>query len=103
MQSLACASLMKGAAPTLATSNKTTRRPVPAVPTPPVVLLRTLVFKTLGTVAMKMLDPLKMLAQVKTVFFFGLLTTIAAVAALLADLFVLPMLLRAWPPTQNNA
>ena len=41
--------------------------------------------------------PVLMLAQVKTVFYFGLLTTIAAIAALLADLFVLPLLLKAWP------
>jgi predicted RND superfamily exporter protein len=41
--------------------------------------------------------PILMLAQVKTVFYFGLLTTIAAIAALLADLFVLPLLLKAWP------
>ena len=43
--------------------------------------------------------PVLMFAEVKTVFYFGLLTTIAAVAALLADLFVLPLLLRAWPHT----
>ena len=41
--------------------------------------------------------PVLMFAEVKTVFYFGLLTTIAAIAALLADLFVLPLLLKAWP------
>ena len=45
--------------------------------------------------------PVLMLAEVKTVFYFGLLTTIAAIAALLADLFVLPLLLKAWPHTQK--
>jgi predicted RND superfamily exporter protein len=38
--------------------------------------------------------PILMFASVKTVFYFGLLTTIAAVAALIADLFMLPLLLR---------
>ena len=41
--------------------------------------------------------PVLMLAEVKTVFYFGLLTTIAAIAALLVDLFVLPLLLKLWP------
>ncbi len=41
--------------------------------------------------------PILMLASVKTVFYFGLLTTIAAAAALVADLFILPLLLRRWP------
>jgi predicted RND superfamily exporter protein len=41
--------------------------------------------------------PVLMLASVKSVFFFGLLTTIAAFAALLCDLLVLPLLLKAWP------
>jgi len=44
--------------------------------------------------------PVLMLAQVKTVVFFGLLTTIAALAALLTDLFGLPLLLRAWPASR---
>ena len=43
--------------------------------------------------------PVLMFAEVKTVFYFGLLTTIAAIAALLADLFVLPLLLKVWPHT----
>jgi len=41
--------------------------------------------------------PVLMLAQVKTVISFGLLTTVAAAAALFADLVILPLLLRAWP------
>jgi hypothetical protein len=41
--------------------------------------------------------PVLMLAGVKTVFYFGLLTTVAAIAALYADLFILPLLLRLWP------
>ncbi len=41
--------------------------------------------------------PVLMLASVKSVFYFGLLTTIAAFAALFCDLFVLPLLLKAWP------
>ena len=44
--------------------------------------------------------PVLMLAQVKTVVFFGLLTTIAALAALLTDLFGLPLLLKAWPASR---
>lgn len=48
--------------------------------------------------------PVLMLADVKTVYYFGLLTTVAALAALYADLFILPLLLRAWParPTQSS-
>lgn len=38
--------------------------------------------------------PILMLGQVKTVFYFGLLTTVAAVAALYADLVILPLSLR---------
>lgn len=41
--------------------------------------------------------PVLMLADVATVFDFGLLTTVAALAALLADLILLPLLLRIWP------
>ena len=41
--------------------------------------------------------PVLMLASVKTVVYVGLLTTIAAFAALLADLVLLPAMLRAWP------
>jgi predicted RND superfamily exporter protein len=47
--------------------------------------------------------PVLMLAQVKTVFFFGLLTTIAAVAALFSDLFALPLLLKVWPHRSQNS
>ena len=47
--------------------------------------------------------PVLMLAEVKTVFYFGLLTTIAAIAALLADLFLLPLLLKAWPARSKEA
>ena len=45
--------------------------------------------------------PVLMLADVKTVFYFGLLTTIAAAAALIADLFVLPLLLKWFPGRQS--
>jgi len=45
--------------------------------------------------------PILMLAQVKTVFYFGLLTTIAAIAALFADLFILPLLLRLFPARRD--
>ena len=38
--------------------------------------------------------PVLMMGQVKTVFYFGFLTTIAAVAALYADLVILPLCLR---------
>lgn len=38
--------------------------------------------------------PILMLASVKTVVYVGLLTTIAAVAALVADLFLLPLMLK---------
>lgn len=41
--------------------------------------------------------PVLMLAGVKTVVYFGLLTTLAAAAALYGDLFILPLLLKAWP------
>lgn len=40
--------------------------------------------------------PVLMLANVKTVFYFGLLTTVAALAALFADLTILPLLLRVY-------
>ncbi|MEE2786754.1 MAG: MMPL family transporter, partial [Myxococcota bacterium] len=43
--------------------------------------------------------PILMFAEVKTVFFFGLLTTVAAFAALVADLLLLPLLLRLFPRT----
>ncbi len=39
--------------------------------------------------------PVLMLGSVKTVVYFGLLVTIASVAALFADLIVLPILLKA--------
>ena len=42
--------------------------------------------------------PVLMLASIKTVVYFGLLTTVAAVAAIIGDLFVLPLLLRLFPP-----
>ena len=38
--------------------------------------------------------PLMMLSQLRSVFYFGLLTTIAAIGALLADLLLLPLLLK---------
>ncbi|MCP4871069.1 MAG: MMPL family transporter [Proteobacteria bacterium] len=41
--------------------------------------------------------PVLMLAEVKTVVAFGLLTSVAAVAALYADLIILPLLLRWFP------
>jgi len=41
--------------------------------------------------------PILMLGQVRTVFYFGLLTSVAAVAALYADLVILPLLLRLFP------
>lgn len=41
--------------------------------------------------------PVLMLGQVRTVFYFGLLTSVAAVAALYADLIILPLLLRLFP------
>lgn len=41
--------------------------------------------------------PVLMLASVTTVFAFGLLTTVAAIAALFGDLVLLPLLLRLWP------
>ena len=41
--------------------------------------------------------PVLMLADVKTVVYFGLLTSVAAVAALLGDLIMLPLLLKVWP------
>ncbi len=47
--------------------------------------------------------PVLMLAGVKTVFYFGLLTTVAAAAALVADLFLLPLLLKIWPPRRREA
>jgi predicted RND superfamily exporter protein len=40
--------------------------------------------------------PVLMLAEVKTVVAFGLLTSIAAAAALFGDLVLLPLLLKAW-------
>lgn len=46
--------------------------------------------------------PVLMLADVKTVFAFGLLTSVAAVAALYADLILLPLLLR-WFPRRPTA
>lgn len=46
--------------------------------------------------------PVLMLADVATVFDFGLLTSVAAIAALFGDLVMLPLLLRAWPPTPKN-
>ncbi len=36
-------------------------------------------------------------ASLKTVFYFGLLTAIASICALLADLIILPILLKIWP------
>ncbi len=41
--------------------------------------------------------PVLMLASVKTVIYFGLLTTISALAALFADLLLLPLILSAFP------
>jgi hypothetical protein len=41
--------------------------------------------------------PVLMLAQVKTLFYFGALTTFAAATAILGDLFMLPLLLKMWP------
>ncbi len=46
--------------------------------------------------------PILMLADVKTVFYFGLLTSLAAAAALIADLFLLPLLLRWWPKRRKT-
>ena len=56
--------------------------------------------------------PVLMLGSVKTVYYFGLLTTIAAAAALYGDLIVLPLLLRwfgpkktagrSWPERKNT-
>ncbi len=51
----------------------------------------------LTTVLLVIGYPVLLLAEVKTVIAFGLLTTVAAVAALFADLVVLPLLLRAFP------
>jgi len=45
--------------------------------------------------------PVLMLADVKTVVAFGLLTSVAAVAALYADLIILPLLLR-WFPRRHR-
>ena len=45
--------------------------------------------------------PILMFASLKTVFYFGLLTTVSALAALFADLFILPLLLRMWPPRKQ--
>jgi predicted RND superfamily exporter protein len=52
--------------------------------------------------------PVLMLAGVKTVVYFGLLTTVAAIAALYGDVLILPLLLRAFPgrrpaPSQGSA
>ncbi|OIP38285.1 MAG: hypothetical protein AUK47_12225 [Deltaproteobacteria bacterium CG2_30_63_29] len=47
--------------------------------------------------------PVLMLASVKTVVYFGLLTTIAAAAALFGDLFILPMLLKGMPARRKQA
>ncbi|MBH24596.1 MAG: hypothetical protein CMH57_09120 [Myxococcales bacterium] len=47
--------------------------------------------------------PILMLANVTTVVAFGLLTTVAALAALFGDLIILPLLLRAWPPRRQGA
>jgi uncharacterized protein len=46
--------------------------------------------------------PVLMLAGVKTVFYFGFLTTIGAVAAIFGDLFILPIMLRLWPPKAKS-
>ncbi len=47
--------------------------------------------------------PVLMLAGVKTVVYFGLLTTISALAALYGDLIILPLVLRIWPPKRPAA
>ncbi len=56
----------------------------------------------LTTVLLVLGYPVLMLAEVKTVVSFGLLTTVAAAAALYADLVVLPLLLRAWPSRRSG-
>lgn len=47
--------------------------------------------------------PVLMLASVKTVVYFGLLTTVSAIAALFADLLILPLILRAFPARHTEA
>ena len=42
--------------------------------------------------------PVLMLADVATVFYFGLLTTVAALAAIYGDLVMLPLLLKVFAP-----
>ncbi|MBF0237190.1 MAG: MMPL family transporter [SAR324 cluster bacterium] len=42
--------------------------------------------------------PVMMFASVKSVVYFGFLTTIAALTALLADLLLTPLMMRLWPP-----
>jgi predicted RND superfamily exporter protein len=46
--------------------------------------------------------PVLMLANVKTVFYFGLLTTVGSVAALFGDLFMLPIMLKIFPPKHRG-
>jgi predicted RND superfamily exporter protein len=46
--------------------------------------------------------PILMLAGVKTVVAFGLLTTVAAAAALYGDLVILPLVLSLWPPKRRE-
>ncbi|MGE0172380.1 MAG: RND family transporter [Oligoflexales bacterium] len=41
--------------------------------------------------------PVLMFAGVKTVYYFGFLTTIGAVAAIFGDLIILPIMLKLWP------
>jgi predicted RND superfamily exporter protein len=47
--------------------------------------------------------PVLMFAGVKTVVYFGLLTTVAAAAALFGDLVVLPLILRVFPQRDRSA
>lgn len=46
--------------------------------------------------------PIMLLSQLKSVFYFGLLTSIAAISAFIADLFLLPLLLRYIPNKGRN-
>ncbi|HJR60929.1 MAG TPA: MMPL family transporter [Vicinamibacterales bacterium] len=46
--------------------------------------------------------PVLMFAQVATVYYFGLLTSIAAVAGLAGDLVILPLLLRVFPAVRHR-
>ena len=57
---------------------------------------------TITTLLLVVGFPVLMLAGAKTVASFGLLTTIAAASALLADLLILPAVLKYFPASQKK-